>query len=143
MSVSDVQTWDAASYAKNGRFVADLADEVVDWLDPKPGERVLDLGCGDGALTEKLAAHGSTLVGIDKSQSLLDAARLRGLDVRLGDVLSLPFEAEFDAVFSNAVLHWVREAGAAARNIRRALKPAAGLPLHSAAIAVWRQLQRL
>ena len=120
--LTGVQTWDAAGYARNARFVADLAGELVAWLDPKPGERILDVGCGDGALTAKLAALGCDMVGIDTSPSLLAAARARGLDARPGDARDLPFAAEFDAVFSNAVLHWVREPEAAARCMRRALK---------------------
>lgn len=125
--LADIQTWDAAGYAKNARFVADLAGDAVAWLDPKPGERILDVGCGDGALTAKLAAIGCAAVGIDTSDELLAAAKMRGLDVRKADVRDLPFEAEFDAVFSNAVLHWVREPDAAARSMRRALKPAGRL----------------
>ncbi len=122
-SLSDVQSWDAAGYARNARFVATLAGEIVSWLDPKPGERILDLGCGDGALTEELVRSGATVVGIDPAADLLAAARARGLDVRHGDARALPFSAEFDAVFSNAVLHWVPEAEQAAASIRRALKP--------------------
>lgn len=115
--------WVAETYARNARFVADLAGEVVALLDPKPGERVLDLGCGDGALTERLAGLGCQVVGVDISESLLAAARSRGLDIRHADVRDLPFEHEFDAVFSNAVLHWVTEPERAARSIHRALKP--------------------
>ena len=122
-TLTDVQTWDAESYGRNARFVSDLAGEAVAWLDPKPGERILDVGCGDGALTAKLASMGCTIVGVDSSEAMLAAARKLGLDVRQGDVRSLPFEAEFDAVFSNAVLHWVREPDVAARAMRRALKP--------------------
>lgn len=116
-------SWVAETYARNARFVADLAGDVVALLDPKPGERILDLGCGDGALTERLAAMGCTVVGVDISESLLAAARKRGLDVRYADARDLPFKNEFDAVFSNAVLHWVTEPERAARSIRAALKP--------------------
>lgn len=121
--LADTQTWEAKSYERNARFVADLAGEVVAWLDPKPGERILDVGCGDGALTAKLAALGCDVVGVDTSDSLLAAARARGLDVRKADVRNLPFDGEFNAVFSNAVLHWVREPEVAARSMRKALKP--------------------
>lgn len=121
--LADVQTWDAKAYERNARFVADLSGEVVAWLAPVAGERILDVGCGDGVLTEQLAARGCSVVGIDISDDLLAAARARGVDARKEDVRSLPFAAEFDAVFSNAVLHWVREPEAAARSMRRALKP--------------------
>lgn len=117
------QAWSAEGYARNARFVSDLAGEVLSWLDPKPHERILDLGCGDGALTARLAGMAAAVVGVDVSEDMLDAARARGLDVRPGDARSLPFEAEFDAVFSNAVLHWVPEPDLAARRIRAALKP--------------------
>lgn len=121
-SLADVQRWDAAGYAKNARFVADLAGEIVSWLAPQPGERILDLGCGDGALTEQLARSGAIVVGVDASASMIEAARRRGLDVHIADARALPFSGEFDAVFSNAVLHWVTEAERAARSIRGALR---------------------
>jgi SAM-dependent methyltransferase len=121
--LAGLQTWDAQGYATNARFVADLATDVLAWLDAKPGERILDVGCGDGVLTERLVKAGCSVVGIDPSVSLLAAARARGLDVRKGDARTLPFNGEFDAVFSNAVLHWVPEPEAAARAMRKALKP--------------------
>ena len=102
---------------------------------PSPGERILDVGCGDGALTQKLAELGSDVVGIDTSELLLAAAKARGLDARKVDVRQMPFDGEFDAVFSNAVLHWVREPAEAARSMRKALKPGGGLRPNSAATA--------
>ena len=121
--LTDKQTWCADSYALNARFVADLAGEVLAWLDPQRGERILDVGCGDGALTLRIAERGATVVGIDLSTSLLEAARAAGADARQLDVLDATFVAEFDAVFSNAVLHWVKEPERAIANMRRALKP--------------------
>ena len=121
--LTDEQTWNSEGYAQHARFVSDLAGEIVVWLAPVRGERILDVGCGDGALTEKLAALGCDMVGVDPSQSFVDASRARGLDARFGDARNLPFDGEFDAVFSNAVLHWVREPEPAARSMRRALKP--------------------
>lgn len=122
-SLADVQSWDAGSYAANARFVATLGSEIASWLAPKPGERILDLGCGDGVLTAKLVAAGAAVVGVDTAPSMLAAARALGLDARFGDARELGFEAEFDAVFSNAVLHWVTEPERAAHSIRRALRP--------------------
>ena len=116
------QDWSAPAYAKNGRFVADLGAPVLDLLNPQPGERILDLGCGDGALTEKIAATGAEVVGVDASDEMLAAARARGLDARRMDARQLRFENEFDAVFSNAALHWIKPPEEVLRGVRRALR---------------------
>jgi trans-aconitate methyltransferase len=118
-----MQRWDPATYARNARFVADLAGEVVALLGPRPGERILDVGCGDGVLTARLAVTGATVVGVDASVELLAAARERGLDVRQGDAQALAFEGEFDAVFSNAALHWMLQPDAVLAGVARALRP--------------------
>lgn len=117
------QTWTADRYAANARFVADLGGPVVALLDPKPGERILDLGCGDGALTEKLAALGCDVVGVDGAPDMVDAARERGLDARVMDGQALTFAHEFDAVFSNAALHWMTRPDAVIAGVVRALRP--------------------
>ncbi|MBI1385576.1 MAG: methyltransferase domain-containing protein [Rhizobiales bacterium] len=117
------QTWSAEGYAANGRFVADLTEGVLAWLEAKPGERILDLGCGDGALTERLVLSGADVVGVDASRELLAAAEARGLRVLHRDARALGFDAEFEAVFSNAVLHWVLPPEDAVREIHAALKP--------------------
>jgi SAM-dependent methyltransferase len=103
------QQWNAAGYAANAHFVPALGQPVLDLLQPQSGERILDLGCGDGALTEKLAVLGARVVGIDTSEEMIAAARKRSLDARVVDAKALPFENEFDAVFSNAVLHWIKD----------------------------------
>jgi trans-aconitate methyltransferase len=103
------QNWSAADYAANAHFVPALGQPVLDLLQPQPGERILDLGCGDGILTEKLVALGASVVGVDSSPDMIAAARRRGIDARMMDVRSLTFENEFDAVFSNAALHWVKD----------------------------------
>src|SRR5499426_2293134 len=102
-----IQHWDPDRYARIVRFVADLGQPVVELLAPRPGERILDLGCGDGVLTEKLAALGCQVVGVDGSELQIAAARARGLDARVVDGERLTFDGEFDAVFSNAALHWM------------------------------------
>lgn len=117
------QRWDPQRYAHNARFVADLGLPVVELLAPQPGERVLDLGCGDGALTAKLVAMGCQVVGVDGSPEQVAAARARGLDARVMDGEKLIFEKDFDAVFSNAALHWMRRADAVIAGVWRALRP--------------------
>ena len=117
------QHWNPDTYARNARFVSDLGAPLLALLDPRPGERVLDLGCGDGALTEKLVSAGCTVVAVDASSEQVDGARRRGLDARVARAEALPFEAEFDAVFSNAVLHWVKDQAAALASVHRALVP--------------------
>jgi SAM-dependent methyltransferase len=123
MSHAAKQVWAADTYDRNARFVSDLGGEIVSWLAPQPGERILDLGCGDGALTAKLAAGGATVLGVDTSSSLLDAARALGLAVQLEDGHALPYASEFDAVFSNAALHWMTEPERVIDGVRRALRP--------------------
>src|SRR5450631_3266616 len=115
------QTWDTAAYAATGRFVADLAGPVVQLLAPRPGEAILDLGCGDGALTERIAATGAVMTGADASPAMVAAARARGLNVVEVSADAMPFNAEFDAVFSNAALHWMPNADAVIAAVHRAL----------------------
>jgi SAM-dependent methyltransferase len=117
------QTWNTANYAAKGRFVADLGGPVAELLAAQAGEAILDLGCGDGALTEKIAAVGAVVTGIDASHAMVLAARARGLTVVEGSGEALEFDAEFDAVFSNAALHWMPRAEAVIAGVRRALRP--------------------
>lgn len=115
--------WSASGYAATARFVSDLGGPVVALLAPAAGERILDLGCGDGALTEALVAAGAEVVGVDASPDMAAAARARGLDARVGDGAALAFAAEFDAVFSNAALHWMTDPAAVLAGVARALRP--------------------
>lgn len=124
MSEAAVSTskWNAADYAKVGGFVAELGGAALDLLDPKAGERILDVGCGEGTLTKKIVESGATVLGIDNSPEMIASARAKGIDAVLMAAEDLPFSSEFDAAFSNATLHWVLEKEQAARAIFRALK---------------------
>ena len=122
--MSSVQRWDPAEYGRTARFVSDLGEEVLSLLDARPGERILDLGCGDGVLSARIAESGAEVVAVDSSVEQAAAARARGLDARQGDAADLGFDAEFDAVFSNAALHWVKAVDAAIAGVHRALRPA-------------------
>src|SRR5271170_390366 len=118
------QDWKADRYAQHAHFVPALGAPVLELLKPQTGERILDLGCGDGVLTEKIAASGAAVVGVDAAADMIAAATRRGLDARVMDGGKLEFSSEFDAVFSNAALHWMkRERDAVIAGVYRALKP--------------------
>ncbi|MEM8687686.1 MAG: class I SAM-dependent methyltransferase [Pseudomonadota bacterium] len=117
------QAWHPEDYAANARFVSDLAGAVLEWLDPQPGEHILDLGCGDGALTLKLSEIGARVVGVDASENFVAAAKDQGVDARLMNGEALQFSKEFDVVFSNAALHWMTNPSAVIEGVARALKP--------------------
>jgi trans-aconitate methyltransferase len=117
------QHWDPDRYARNARFVAELGQPVIALLAPQAGERILDLGCGDGALTRRLGEVGASVVGVDSSAEQVAAALAAGLDARVMSGEALAFDHEFDAVFSNAALHWMRRPAAVIAGVWRALKP--------------------
>jgi trans-aconitate methyltransferase len=118
-----MQIWSTESYTRNAAFVPALGAGVLDLLAPKPDERILDLGCGEGTLTQSLVAAGARVVGVDASPDFIASARTRGLDARLADAHDLPFDGEFDAVFSNAALHWMLEPERVLAGVARALVP--------------------
>jgi len=115
--------WSSADYQTHAAFVPALGASILAELTPRPGERILDLGCGDGVLTQQLVDAGATVVGVDASPDMVAAAVARGLDARLKDARALSFDGEFDAVFSNAALHWVPEADQVLRGVWRSLRP--------------------
>src|SRR5215469_3031758 len=126
------QTWNTEAYATHGRHVATLASAVVTLLNPQPGEAILDLGCGDGALTEQLAATGAIMTGVDASPAMLAAAlqrnphSTRNFGFEHHDATALPYRHQFDAVFSNAALHWISGVSgqqAMLSGVHRALRP--------------------
>lgn len=122
-STSKIQRWSAELYDTKAKFVGDLANEAVDMLDIKEGERILDLGCGDGYLSQKLVDKGAIVVGADFSPELVTTARDRGIDARHYNGEELDFENEFDGAFSNAAMHWMKRADAVAEGVYKALKP--------------------
>jgi SAM-dependent methyltransferase len=122
VGIASTSKWDAGEYARVGAFVAELGQAALDLLDPQPGERILDVGCGEGTLTRKIIERGATVLGIDNSSEMIAAARANGVDAVQLPAEDMQFFAEFDAAFSNATLHWVLQKEQAARAIFRALK---------------------
>ena len=102
--------------------MAELGTAALDLLDPRPGERILDVGCGDGVLTKKIAARGASVTGIDNSLDMIRAAHANGVDALVVDSADMHFDRDFDAAFSNAALHWMLDKEAVARGVFRALK---------------------
>ena len=118
------QTWDPRAYQQNAAFVHESAGEVLEWLAAQEGERILDLGCGDGQLTCRIAATGASVIGVDASAEMVAAARSRGIVADEAAADLLPYaDGGFDAVFSNAALHWVRNQDAMMDEVRRVLRP--------------------
>jgi SAM-dependent methyltransferase len=119
------QRWDPELYQNQHSFVFEFGQAAVEWLAPKGGERILDIGCGTGQLTAQLAEYNAEVTGLDRSTDMLEQARRNFADLRfeLDDAASFNFPEPFDAVFSNAVLHWVRDADAVAACVSRVLKP--------------------
>jgi trans-aconitate 2-methyltransferase len=119
------QRWDPELYQQQHSFVWEFGQEALEWLEPKAGERILDVGCGTGQLTARIAESGAEVVGLDRALEMLEEARRNFPNIRFehGDAASFTFAEPFDAVFSNAVLHWVRDADAVAACVAHVLKP--------------------
>lgn len=117
--------WDSALYDDRHSFVWKKAGGLIDLLDPQPGERILDLGCGTGHLTAQIAARGAEVTGLDASASMVAQARQNYPKLRfvLGDARAWRGDEPFDAVFSNAALHWIPQAAAAVAGVAGALRP--------------------
>ena len=120
-----MSVWDAERYEGRHSYVWNFGASLVDLLDPQPGERILDLGCGTGHLTSEIAARGATTIGLDSAPAMIGQARQNypRLEFTLADATRFSFAEPFDAVFSNAVLHWVQPAEQAANCIAASLKP--------------------
>jgi trans-aconitate 2-methyltransferase len=117
--------WNASLYNAKHDFVWKYGSDVVSLLNPQAGERILDLGCGTGHLTAQIAESGAHVLGVDRSAEMVAAARVAypNLKFEISDARNLPYHEEFDAVFSNATLHWIHEPELVLQGICRALRP--------------------
>ncbi|MEZ6046151.1 MAG: methyltransferase domain-containing protein [Planctomycetaceae bacterium] len=121
--MSTNQNWNAERYQQSAAYVPELGKSLIDWLKPQVGERILDLGCGNGTLTLSLIEAGAEVTGIDADPSMIAAAQAKGIDAQLQSATDLEFDSQFDAVFSNAALHWIRPPEKVIASVYRALKP--------------------
>ena len=115
--------WDPSHYDAHGRFISRYGLELLDWLDARPGEQILDFGCGDGFLTQEIANQGADVLGVDLDPRMVEGTRARGLRAEQVDGTALGFDDRFDAVFSNSVLQWIKRPDPALQSIHKALKP--------------------
>lgn len=118
-------SWDPGLYDSTHHYVTDYGRSLVQLLEPKPGERVVDVGCGTGHLTYEIAQAGAEVLGIDNSPEMIAQARQNypKLKFQLAAVADFKSDVLFDAVFSNAALHWVQPPEGAVQSMRDALKP--------------------
>jgi SAM-dependent methyltransferase len=117
------QRWFADRYAANARFVSDLAEPLIENLAPGRGELILDLGCGDGALTKLVADAGARVVGVDASLDQIIACKNLGIPSAVMDGHNLAFNEVFDAILTNAALHWMTSPDDVIDGMWNALKP--------------------
>lgn len=122
INTKETNIWDADKYKKHASFVSELALPVVELLDPKENEKILDLGCGEGTLGVEISKSGAKVVAIDLSEDMVEKSIANGLNAKVMSVTDMPFVNAFDAVFSNATLHWVKESHLAVENIAKSLK---------------------
>jgi trans-aconitate methyltransferase len=122
---SEAERWNAELYQSSHSYVWTYGRDLLALLDPKPDERILDVGSGTGQLTDEAARSGAEVIGVDSSPEMVVEARKNHPQIRfdIADATALPFHEEFDAAMSNAALHWIRDHRAALRSIARALKP--------------------
>lgn len=120
--------WDASDYAQNATAQYVWAQSLLERLALNGDEAILDLGCGDGRITSEIATqHAGRVVGIDSSPEMVRLAADRyaaqsGLEFWVMDAIALQFDTEFDLIFSNAVLHWVKDHQAVLAGMKRALR---------------------
>lgn len=118
-------TWNPALYDNQHAFVWQYGESLIDWLAPQSGERILDLGCGTGHLTAKIVSTGAIATGIDADAHMIEQAQQHypHLQFAVMDARCFQVEQPLDAVFSNATLHWIPEAGAVLDCVQRSLQP--------------------
>jgi trans-aconitate methyltransferase len=121
--VTEPTSWNPETYAQNARFVSDLGEPLLQLLAPQAGDLILDLGCGDGVLTQRIVAFGCTVYGVDASFAQIKAARKTALAVLVMDGHRLCFKQRFDAVFTNAALHWMKQPERVIAGVWNCLKP--------------------
>ncbi len=122
---SQIKQWDPALYDRKHSFVWKYGEEVIGLLAPQQGERILDLGCGTGHLTQRIALSGARVTGLDRSAQMIEQARAAypNIEFVLGDAANFGFPQPFDGVFSNAALHWMKPPEPVAASIARCLRP--------------------
>jgi trans-aconitate 2-methyltransferase len=122
--IDAMNTWDPARYQSRHSYVFAYGESVIDMLQPQPDERILDLGCGSGQLTAKIAESGARVMGIDRSAEMIEEARRNfpSLKFDVADAANFTVDTPVDAVFSNAALHWVKDADGAAKSVAGALR---------------------
>jgi SAM-dependent methyltransferase len=129
VSVNSSSAWSPTDYAANAGFVPALGAAALELLAPRPGELILDLGCGDGILTRRIMDAGARVIGLDASPEMVEAARGHGIDAFVADAQALGTDEQlslfgrFDAAFSNAALHWMLDPDAVASGVYRVLRP--------------------
>lgn len=119
-----IDSWNAKLYDHKHSFVSKYGNSLIELLAPKQGEKILDLGCGTGDLAQTLFENGVEIIGADKSENMVEQAiqKYPHLEFRVQDATELVYHSEFDAVFSNATLHWVQPASQALHGIYQCLK---------------------
>ena len=117
--------WNSTLYDKKHDFVAEYGKGLLEFVPKNDEQAILDLGCGTGILAFQLADLCNKIVGVDSSQSMIDKAKeqFSNIEFKVCDALNLPFENEFDVVFSNAVFHWINDHDTLLKNIYKVLKP--------------------
>ena len=124
-NISTSNNWDTSLYEDKHAFVWQYGEDLLKLLNPQPGESILDLGCGTGQLTEKIAQAGAEVMGVDSAPAMIEKAKENYPHIRfdVADATNFQVKQPFDAVFSNAVLHWVKQADNAIASIHKSLKP--------------------